>query len=346
MDAPEKLIFGFLGFIILFMVAFVLYEVYINSGPSKYDSYKEVFPVEVVGLNALGKGTLLGYQYAIPEQIDRALSDGMRVPGVTSDVYVAYGDSTGSTLTTYPNFYKAQTGDFDQNLVINWPVKSDKVDNTSHTFLVFLYGYKPVQNLASDAVPMLNTGDLGTQKVLPFSSGRWNTSFPWDGENFGGNEPFFVNVGLGGPDISNANKMNEELVKMGYKMPTLDQYHWAVAHGLGVGLDYLGTKGCIVPIMNVVPWKNMPDTPKDIYDVSVMKYLTPLSKCITNLGVPIEPSSSVTSKGSDFGTIISVWGDKKAFKPTWSYKSASGKIEKVFWKVLPFNSEKESIYDK
>lgn len=353
---PEILILIAMTITIVFVVGFMLYERYINVKTTKYDAYMEVFPVLTSGTNALGKGRLLGYQYATPDQIDKALANGLRVPGVTSDVYVAFGETTGSTLSMYPAFYKAKDGDFDTELNINWPVKSATVDNKRHTFLAFLYGYKPAEKYADKAMTMLDEDLSSPQKILPFSSGRWNTPSPENGNVNGGKEVLLVLI----EDLSTNNSFSDDvektkdyLKKSGFEMANLEQYHWAVSQGLAEGLkpsDYtnafftdLDMHGCFVPITQYVPWQNMPSTPKDKNGVDVLKYITPKTKCIVNISrVPSEPTSQV-----GYGKIYAVWADRKTFNPDWTYTSPYEKgPQKVNWIVLPFNSDKKSIYDK
>lgn len=344
------LVVGFFVLLIAIIVVIIIY----NSGggfTAKYDAFKEVFPVLVKGKNALGEGGLNGFSYAYPEQINDALENGLRIPGVTNEMYALYGNNTGS-LTSYPNIYKCSNGDFYVNTDIQWPETSEKADPNESTYICFLYGYKPLENLTTNPLSCCEAGD---QQILPFSQlpekSLWNSPVPSEGVNFNGEEPFIIAMNINvGHDLSKIpfSDMADSVNNSGFNVATNDQCYWARSNGMGLDIG-LGDRKvyCFKPIMpqKLWPHNNPGYWGHGGYDIG--NYMYPLNQCIQSVGVDGIPNSFFTDIGNNSYYTTIVWGVKKNLPDKVTLKSSDmfGKFTvDLDVTVLPFNGKKKSYY--
>lgn len=370
MNTSQVVLLSSLAILMIFIVGYVIYQRITGGGvtPSKFDGVKEVFAVVTKGTHVLGNAQLLGCDYALPEQINEALADGLRIPGVTKGMYAMFQVPSALSPDSLPNLYACQDGDFSTNLDIEWPVQSDTVDNKEHTYILFVYGYKPLQSLAGDDYYVLldsksynrfkNHDITSTPEVLPFSLTQWNNPTPSSGDIFGGEEPFLILIKyplgsrIGNPalpyEIVHAIKEN------GFNEPSLDQYMWARSRGFARGLNpepsgKTGPGGekypaCFVPIMSIEPWLQLNGTATDSMNRTLMNYVTPASLCLDKYEDDFGPHTFPFGYGPYMYFTAMVWGVKKNFPDKMNPTIQNN--PDVTTKVLPFNWEKSSVYDK
>lgn len=191
----------------------------------------EVFCVKLTGINLL-QGTSSnaqlrgGYSYATNNEINQALSNGMRIQGVADGDIALYLTPDYYTSSASPSSYDTRFSDFSTNSPVNFP-NSNSTNNSSATYWVFIKGYKPDVLYAGD-VNMIFVANQNIQNYIAiqkWNPSQWNSDAP---KTLGDNEVFLVNVN---PFPSTLDYINQSL-NGGYTLANIDQILWSISRGL------------------------------------------------------------------------------------------------------------------
>ena len=191
----------------------------------------EVFCVKLTGINLLQSSSSNaqlrgGYSYATNNEINQALSNGMRIQGVANGDIALYLTPDYYTASASPSSYDTHFGDFSTNIPVNFP-NINSSNNVSATYWVFIKGYKP-DILYSGNANMIFVANQNIQNYIaiqPWNQSQWNSDAP---KTLGNNEVFLVDIN---PFPTTLDYINQAL-NPGYSLANIDQILWSISRGL------------------------------------------------------------------------------------------------------------------